>query len=350
MKYNNVFIDTIQYEIAPNSVTSLELEERLKPFYKKFGFKQGQLESLTGVRERRYWDEVHTMHEGASKAGIKAIEASGISPSDIGMVIYGGVCRDNHEPATACSIAHTLGVDEDAQVYDVSNACIGVLTGVLQVANAIESGQIKAGLVLSCESAKQIVDSTINLINQNMDLEFYKKTIATLTGGAGAVAVLLTAKNFQTKTQRRHQLLTSTLKNSVEHHELCRWGHDKYGMPTESNYVMETDAQLVLKYGVDLAIKTFDKMLNELSVSRPALNKVICHQVGSIHRAAILDALGIEKNKDFNTFQYLGNMGTVSLPMTAQLADEYNFIHENDLVGFLGIGSGLNCLMLGVKW
>lgn len=350
MKYQKVYIDTIKYEIAPHAVTSLELEERLEPFYNKFGFKNGQLENLTGIKERRYWDEVHTMHEGASKAAVKAIKSSGINPSDIGMVIYGGVCRDNYEPATACAIADTIGINEDAQVFDVSNACIGVLTGILQVANAIESGQIKAGMVLSCESAKQIVDSTINLINENMDLEFYKKTIATLTGGAGAVAVLLTEENFQTKTKRRHKLLSSTLKNSVEHHELCRWGQDKYGMPTQSNIVMETDAQLVLKHGVDLAKRTYSKFLEELSVIGPDLDKVICHQVGSLHRATILDALGIDKSKDFNTFQYLGNMGTVSLPMTAQLADEYNFIYENDLVGFLGIGSGLNCLMLGVKW
>ena len=61
-------------------------------------------------------------------------------------------------------------------------------------------------------------------------------------------------------------------------------------------------------------------------------------------------ALAIPKEKDFTTFRYLGNIGTVSLPITAAIAAERDFLMPDDLVGFLGIGSGLNCLMLGIHW
>ena len=40
----------------------------------------------------------------------------------------------------------------------------------------------------------------------------------------------------------------------------------------------------------------------------------------------------------------------MSLPLTAALADERGFLSPGDKVGFLGIGSGLNCLMLGWEW
>ncbi|MEK7388097.1 MAG: 3-oxoacyl-[acyl-carrier-protein] synthase III C-terminal domain-containing protein, partial [Elusimicrobiota bacterium] len=53
---------------------------------------------------------------------------------------------------------------------------------------------------------------------------------------------------------------------------------------------------------------------------------------------------------DFTTYEYLGNMGTVSLTLTAALAHERGFFQDGDKVGFLGIGSGLNCLMLGWQW
>ena len=43
-------------------------------------------------------------------------------------------------------------------------------------------------------------------------------------------------------------------------------------------------------------------------------------------------------------------IGTVSLPITAAIAAEREFLVKDDLVGFFGIGSGLNCLMLGLKW
>jgi 3-oxoacyl-[acyl-carrier-protein] synthase-3 len=40
----------------------------------------------------------------------------------------------------------------------------------------------------------------------------------------------------------------------------------------------------------------------------------------------------------------------VSLPLTAALAEEREFLRPGDRVGWLGIGSGLNCLMLGLEW
>ena len=59
---------------------------------------------------------------------------------------------------------------------------------------------------------------------------------------------------------------------------------------------------------------------------------------------------GRPADKDFTTYEYLGNMGTVSLPLTAAIADERDILEVGDKVAFLGIGSGLNCLMLGMEW
>ena len=58
----------------------------------------------------------------------------------------------------------------------------------------------------------------------------------------------------------------------------------------------------------------------------------------------------LTQDKDFTTFAYLGNMGTVSLPITAALAAERDVLEPGNEVAFLGIGSGLNCLMLGLEW
>ena len=65
------------------------------------------------------------------------------------MLIYAGVCREQFEPATACAVAADLGISPDAAVYDLSNACLGVLNGIVDVANRIELGQCRAGLVVS---------------------------------------------------------------------------------------------------------------------------------------------------------------------------------------------------------
>ena len=80
------------------------------------------------------------------------------------------------------------------------------------------------------------------------------------------------------------------------------------------------------------------------------VNKVICHQVGKANRDIILNTIGVPQEKDFSSFEYLGNMGTVSVPLTAALAHERGFLQKGDQVAFLGIGSGLNCMMLGFEW
>jgi len=346
MRYRNVTIESIGYELAPNVVTAEDLESRLTPLYEQLHLKPGQLEQLTGIEESRYWDPDFKLSEGAILAGRKALSASAVPADQIGMLIYGAVCRENLEPATACAVADGLGMSAAAQVFDISNACIGILNGLIQVANAIELGQIRAGLVVACESCRQIVDGTIERMLHARDMEIFKHCVATLTGGSGAAAVVLSDGSFG---PQGHRLLGGMVKNAVRHHRLCTWGPDT-GIPASAPHVMNTDSVGVLQNGVQLGVETFKAFRQELNWNEDQPDKIICHQVGTSHQQAILKAIGLPASRDFTTFRFLGNMGTVSLIVTAAIADERGFLVTGDKVGFLGIGSGLNCLMLGVDW
>ncbi len=346
MLYSRAYIESFGYELAPNVVTSDDLESRLEPLYKALRLQKGQLEALTGIRERRFWDPGYKMSEGAICAGRKAIENSGISPEKIDTLIYCGICKDYLEPATACAVCDGLGLSRKTQVYDVSNACLGVLNGMVQVANAIELGQIQAGLLVSCESAHQVINRTIDRLNETKDMTVFKNTIATLTGGSGAVAVLLTDPSL---SAGGHRLLGGMLKNATQHHNLCTWGLNPDICAHEARLI-ETESVGILRNGVTLGMETFKGFRKELSWADDKPDKIICHQVGATHQKSILNAIGIPANKDFTTFQYLGNIGSVSLPITAAIASEREFLQPEDWDGFLGIGSGLNCLMLGIRW
>ena len=99
-----------------------------------------------------------------------------------------------------------------------------------------------------------------------------------------------------------------------------------------------------------LAEDTYAAFRQEMGLAPDGPDKIICHQVGSSHQKAVLAALGIDPAKDFTTYERLGNIGTVSLPLTAAVAHEQGFLNPGDFVGFFGIGSGLNCMMLGIDW
>jgi 3-oxoacyl-[acyl-carrier-protein] synthase-3 len=410
MHYSRVYIESIGYELAPVVVTTGELEARLEPVYRTLRLSPGQLEAWTGIYERRWWEEDFPVSQGAILAGRKALANSRVKPQDIGVLIYAGVCRDQFEPATACRVAAGLGIGSSAMVYDVSNACLGVLNGMIDIANRIELGQIRAGLVVSCESAREINDIVIDQLNRTPTMEAFKDGLATLTGGSGAVAVLVTDGSFG--MPKRRQLLGGVHQTDPQHHHLCRWGVAKLvptaagvaaqtavgvaqtaaGLATSAvglantlgqqlvarlpgsisqlagdalgrvrqgvnfgyrNLVvpfMQTDAVGVLKHGVDLGLRTWKVFADWLAAWGGQIDKYICHQVGSAHRDMILKTLNIPPERDFSTYPYLGNMGTVSLPLTAALAEEQEFLQPGDRVSFLGIGSGLNCLMLGLRW
>jgi len=369
MRYSRVSVDAIGYELAPVVVSTAELEARLQPLYQQLRMPAGQLEAMTGIAERRWWEEGYPLTDGAVAAARKALAAADVRPGDIDVLIYAGVCREQFEPATACHVAAALGVAPGAFVYDVSNACLGVLNGIVDVANQIELGQARAGLVVACETAREINEVMIEKMLDTPDMETFKSALATLTGGSGAVAVLVTDGSFA--VARRRKLLGGATQTAPQHFGLCRWGLESidavvrkvvtsnpaqrilsggYGLRSCVIPFTSTDAAAVLKFGVDLGLRTWDSFRSRLGWAADHVDKVICHQVGAGHREAILRTLGIPSEKDFSTFPYLGNMGTVSLPITAALAEERAFLKPGDRVGFLGIGSGLNCLMLGLQY
>ena len=345
MKYSRVYLDSIGYELPPVIVTSHELEVRLRPVYQALRMPEGQLEALTGIHERRWWEPGYPVSQGATVAARKALEMSNLRPQDLEVLIYAAVCREQFEPATACKVAAALGAQPDV-VFDLSNACLGVLNGIVEIANRIELGQVRAGMVVSCETAREINDVMIETMLKKRNMETFKTSLATLTGGSGAVAVVVTDGSFD-KNQRR-RLLGGTTQAAPQYHALCRWGIDT--MLSAAQQFMSTDSVSVLKYGVELGLRTWDGFLHRIGWASDMVDKIICHQVGASHRDLILKTLGISPHKEYSTYSFLGNMGTVSLPLTAALAEEREFLLPGDRVGFLGIGSGLNCLMLGVDW
>ena len=349
MRYSRVYIDSMGYELAPVVVTSAEIEGRLRGLYEALRIPEGQLESLTGIVERRWWEAGYPLSEGAAAAARHALEGSNVRPEDLDVLIYAGVCRELFEPATACRVAAEVGVSPGAAVYDLSNACLGVLNGMVDIANRIELGQIRAGMVVSCETAREINDIVMEQMLEARSMDAFKDSLATLTGGSGAVAVLLTDGSFSAVKRRR--LLGGVTQTAPQFHALCRWGMEAIRTgPVGVRQFMTTDSVGVLKHGVDLGLRTWSAFLQKIGWKKDQIDKVICHQVGSGHRETVLKTLGIGEEKDFRTYPYLGNIGTVSLPLTAALAEDREFLQPGDRVAFLGIGSGLNCLMLGLEW
>jgi len=342
MRYQRVHLGAVGYELAPEVVTSEALEARLAPLYEHLRIAPGQLAYLTGIHARRWWPPGQRMAPMAARAAAAALNQAGVTPAEVGAVVYGSVCRDDFEPATACEVAHLLNVSGAVEVLDIANACLGMLSGVLHVANLIELGHIRAGVVVGCESAREINEAMLTEMLLERSMAHFTKAIATLTGGSGAAAIVLTDGTLGAPSRAR--LAGGVVQAAPQHHALCRWGPDRREPPRQP-MLMETDAVPIMREGVPLGQRTWQALLDELAWPLP--DRTISHQVGQANRQSILAAIGVPPAHDFVTYDQFGNTGSVAVPLTAARALESGFFSPGMRVAWLGIGSGLNCLMLG---
>lgn len=344
MRFGNVCIEALSHVLPDNVVTSAEIESWLKPLYDRFRLAEGRLELMTGIRERRFWAEGVRPSEAAARAGRMALETAGVAAERVGCLLNCSVSRDALEPATSTEVHRLLRLPDTALNFDISNACLGVLSGMLVVAGMIELGQIEYGLVVASENSRPLVESTVRTLNEdeNITRRTLKPHFSSLSIGSAAAGVLLTKREFS-KTDVR--LLGGANRSHTSHNHLCRGGTGSAG--PQGELLMATDSSELLERGIDVARYTWAEMLEELHWQADTPELVCTHQVGRVHSQRLFEALGLRPDHNFVTFPYLGNCGSASLPATASMAAAAGRL-EGRKTALLGIGSGINCTMLGI--
>jgi 3-oxoacyl-[acyl-carrier-protein] synthase-3 len=343
MLYSNVCLHSFGHELPPKIITSTELEERLAPVYDRLKLPAGRLELMSGIRERRLWEPGTRPSKAAALAGEKALNTTKIPREDIGCMIFTSVSRDMMEPATATFIHNHLKLKPECQIFDLSNACLGFLNGMIMLANMIELGQVKAGLIVAGETAEDLLESTINhlLTDKSLTRKTIKHTFASLTIGSGAVALVMSDKRY---SDSGHYLKGGVCRANTSHNNLCQ------GAMSGTGTIMATDSEELLKRGIETAHHTWNDFTKEVGWDAEIIDHFFCHQVGRAHAAMLFQTLGLEPEKNFETLATLGNVGSVSAPITMALAIKEGIITNNQLAAILGIGSGINSLMLGIDW
>jgi 3-oxoacyl-[acyl-carrier-protein] synthase-3 len=344
ISYSHVCLDTFGYELPPRVLTSREIEDRLAPLYDRLKLPRGRLELMSGIRERRLWPAGTRPSEAAARAGSAVLRKAEVDPASIECLIFTSVSRDMMEPATASFVHNTLGLPSSCLIFDISNACLGFLDGMVMLANMIELGQVKNGLVVSGETAEELVESTLHTLVA--DLSFSRKSIkpafASLTIGSGCIGLYMRrAKPGET----RPRLVHGAWRAHTAHSDLCH-GNQAGGNMT----LMETDSEELLHRGVETAQQTWRVFSAAAGWTAPEIDGFFCHQVGSAHARLLFERLGLDIGRNFETLATLGNVGSVSAPITMAQAMEQGVFRPGHRGALLGIGSGINCLMLGIDW
>ena len=349
MKYERVYIDAVECALPDEIVTSDELESRLAPLYDRLRLPYGRIELMTGVLERGLWARGALPGDQSVKTVDKLLRTAGVPREKIGAFVHASVCRDYQEPATACDVHRRLGLPDECFIFDASNACLGLLTGALLVANMIELGQIEAGIVVGTETSRALMETTIQELNANESLtrKTIKDAFASLTIGSGSAAILLV--NEKT-TRTGNRLLGGVVRSNTQGSALCRSQVNVTAGGRSDGQTMKTDSEALLHVGVELAAQAYDEFPRLFGLGGNELDAVFCHQVGKAHQKLLFDTLQLDVSKNFATLPYLGNTGSVALPTAAALGIESGFAQPGAKLGFFGIGSGVNVTLMAIDW
>lgn len=274
MRFENVCLESIAIALPEEIWSSADIEERLRPLYDRLKLPVGRLELMTGIRERRHWP-LDTLPSDASAAAGKAVLAkSSLRPDQLEIFVHAAVCRDMLEPATASFAHRKIGLPSRAQVFDVSNACLGFLNSIVLLAGMIESGQVQAGMIVSGENGRPLIEQTLrHLLTAPLDRNAIKPFFANLTIGSGAVGAILCHRSLV--KGRGHRVLGGAGRAATEHSDLCQG--DNHGAEA---LAMQTNSEAMLVAGVDLARETWTDFTAATGWNATLPDRFICHQVG----------------------------------------------------------------------
>ena len=319
---------------APLEVTSADLDGKLEDVLRRLRLPHSLLERVAGVRARRFWDETLDFQEAAAQAGTAALAAAGVEPSQVGLLINTSVTRATLEPSVAVRIHDLMGLPTSATNFDVTNACLGFVNGLMLASTLVDTGQIDYAVVVAGEDASKVQESTIrNLHAETTVRENFMEQFASLTLGCGAAAAVV--GSIETHPDA-HRIVRGVTRAGTDHHALCVGDHTG----------MYTDSAALLTDGLELVMDAWNDTPQDWGWRD--MDRYITHQVSQMHTDAISEAAHLEPERIPRTFPQLGNVGPASLPIT--LVREADRLSPGDRVLCLGVGSGLNTAMLEIQW
>jgi acyl-CoA:acyl-CoA alkyltransferase len=320
---------------APEVVTSAWIDEQLAETYERTGLKSGQLSALAGIDARRWWSPEVGFADAAAMAGRAAIDAAGIDPERIGMMISTSVCKDHLEPSMACAVHDRLELPSACMNFDIGNACLGFVNAMHLASNAIDAGMIEYALIVDGEGSRHTQEVTLERLRSpeataaDVFAEF-----ASLTLGSGAAAMVLGSMEQHPDA---HRIVGGIARAATQHNLLCVGDLDR----------MTTDTHGLLVAGLDLAEAAWKAAGADFDWQE-GLDWYIVHQVSKVHTSLLCERLGIDPAKVPLTFPFYGNVGPAAVPIT--LASVQDRIQPGERVLCMGIGSGLNTSLTEILW
>jgi 3-oxoacyl-[acyl-carrier-protein] synthase-3 len=295
-------------------VTNAELSERVDT-------SDEWIVERTGIRSRYIAGEGETTVTLATDAGRRAIEAAGLAPSDIDLIVLATATPDQTFPASATKVQALLGID-DCVAFDVAAVCSGFLYALTVADNMLRGGAAHRALVIGSETFSRILD-------------WEDRTTCVLFGdGAGAVVL----ERQEVSDADGPGILSNRLHADGRHNGLLYVD----GGPSTTGTVgkLRMKGQEVFRHAVMNLSSVLREALDTAGLGIGEVDWVVPHQANARILEATARKLGLDRERVVTTVDRHANTSAASVPLALDTAVRDGRIARGDIVVLEAMGGG----------
>ncbi len=291
----------------------------------------------TGIKERRVARPDQATSDLAKIASERALEAAGLSPEEIDLIVMATITPDTHCPAGANWLEAKLGA-VNAVSMDVTAACTGFIFALSVAEQYIKTKTFRNALVVAAEVMTRTLDWT-------------DRTSCILWGdGAGAV-VLKEVKD-------ESGILSIHIHTDGAHGDtLLMPGGGSKTTPISHESVdkkLHTLRMIEANQSFKVAVKRFAEACEEaLAYNGVDINDVkviIPHQANLRILQGMAKRLNVSMDKVYTNIDRYGNISSATVPIALDEAVRDGTIQKGDLVLLTAFGGGLTWGSSLIRW
>jgi 3-oxoacyl-[acyl-carrier-protein] synthase-3 len=302
--------------LPPRRLTNVELATELAT--KGVESSDEWIVARTGIRARHFAATGVCSSDLGVEAAKNALDAAGLLPSDIDLIIVATSTPDMVFPSVACILQNKLGI-AGCPAFDVQAVCSGFIFALTVADAMIKTGSATKALVIGAEVFSRILD-------------FSDRTTCVLFGD-GAGAVVLEASDTP-------GILASDLHADGKHVGiLCVPGHVSGGQVL-GDPLLKMDGQAVFKLAVGLLESTARATLTKANMTEADIDWMIPHQANLRIMQSTAKKLKIPLEKVIVTLDQHGNTSAASIPLALDSAVRSGKVKKGDTLMLEGVGGG----------
>jgi 3-oxoacyl-[acyl-carrier-protein] synthase-3 len=284
--------------------------------------------SRTGIRQRHIAADDEKTSDLALHASRRALEAAGVAPADLDLIIVATTTPDMVFPSTACILQAKLGA-KNCPAFDVQAVCSGFIYGLSTADQFMRSGQFRNALIVGAEIYSRILD--------------WKDRATCVLFGDGAGAVVL-------KRSDKPGILSSHLHADGAYAGMLCVPGTVSGGQVSGRPLLKMDGQGVFKFAVKVLDGVVEEALAANRMQKSDIDWLVPHQANIRIIQATAKKLGLSMEKVVLTVERHANTSAASIPLALDEAVRDGRVRPGQNVLLEGVGGGFAWGAVLVKW